>query len=566
MDSIIATYPWGGQVLSGNLQYTIDIVNHSMKVSENQNQIPNITHECVLFDTVAVLVPRSYNEMDTLKCLYYILLNEPFTIRFAKLPIELTKNVAYVFLALKTAKNTLCIVGCDANKSKTIMAELFMNMHDDNNLHISYRTIPLEFNNSSMIYGTTIGRYTFVNINNTDIYYSEDIDNWQLGYSIDGNSIVEMVSNQNSLKVFYNKEDIKCDILNISIIDSYDVPMHKSFLNSNGELIKGQVGYSQYALFSSGKVCNMEVNDHVLFDNRLIFDPRENMNSICQIIFFNDAYYFLLGYKKHYVLFESSDGQNWRIVHELTNNKLPTTNGNYNRWKMIIIDGELCLVKVGTSYDVNYCMRFDMTESVVSQVFDSSIIWKYENTLDEIAYGNLTYLYHACNGVMCGYGVNPNIFTKIMVVNNYGYTVICDTEFRFNHIIEISNKDDAVLLVSDNGTMYLEDEKVYYTTNINFSQTDMSTFRIYVYENYFITVEKSYWGTPFIHFYRREETINVSYESEDGVREYPTIIEIPISSLPSELTLFYKRSYLPKVYIKDNPYRKRVFSFRFLEC
>lgn len=538
---IIASFPWGFIVQTKNGQYVYDFITKTVMPNTLDLSIPYSNLRALCTDAVAFLVPSDNTVLDV-KNIYYVMIDEPYNIRKTVLGGEISRTVKSIASLTKTGRNTLLMLG--RTSSGYSVYELFVGTNASNSLVIDHRLINQSASLSTpdkylQFYGTMAGKYTYMSFNGTDLMYSDDISTWNKAFTLESGYIVCTFFDGTNIHII--DSNMKDSVNVIGIVDSSDVPMYKVFLNHKGELKNGEVGNIHNSMQNKGRICNIMVDASVLFDNKTIFDPRYHHVSFNQVIYYINAYYYIIGYQKHLMLLKSYDGFEWDCIYETSESPIRFTPGIYNRWRLEIIKGRLYLIQVGTTVNGNGPVRIDIaSDNTVTLVNEKDTFWQL---LPSLIPANMQYLYTACNGVVFANRANmtSNNVTGIIIVNEFEARTLADIDFEAYTYIEVKNKDAAAVIVANDHFIYCADEKIYTSDTFGISSIDPTSIQIYEYDNEtLIFLQKTgELGVPFIKFFH----INKGELSID---------EIPYSALPEETIMFDRRPYLPVATMKDN--------------
>lgn len=540
VNTMVATFPWGGYGVCDDGQYIIDILNRRMYLSPNQNLVPDKMCKSIVLDNVTLLFRANRTDPGSLEKIFFVYNDDPFNIRHITCSNDILNNIQNCYEVTKTGKNTILIIGSNGTSNTVCAVELMVSVQEDSAIHLTHRVLDLQFAPDTAYHACTLGKYTFVNVNDTDIFYSDDLNEWQ---KVSSNyPITTMIALSDTFIVFNGDSDESVPVINrfyIKLVDSSDVPMHKVFLKNTGELGTGIIGNNHNSMHNSGRVCNLMMEDHILFSNKLIYDPREQRYSFSQVIYYENYFYFIFGFKKHFMLLKSKDGSDWDKVYETTNNAITFNPKNYNRWRLEVINGYLylnqCDSVVGAACPIKINFNSDGSVSLEP---DEKLIW---NLSDRIPDTNLRYLYHACNGNIYGYyDADQSVFTDIYMIDHHGYTALLSEPIKVLSICELQNRDDGVLLLTESGFYLLLDDLIYKNITFDSLNVDLTTMKAFIYKDSLVLIQKSYdTTTPFIKFFTiKEDTGEVK--------------SLSYSDLPSELSLYDRRDYLPSATIKDN--------------
>lgn len=544
---IIASFPWGMIVQAKYGQFIYDFITNTVRPVDRTINIPYKNLKTIVMDNFGILVHGTNMDYDT-DNLYYVTLEDNFNIKKLVIGSELATITNSFAGFMKTGRNTihtLTRVG-----SGYAVYELYLSIDKTGALNITHRNVDVnkimnrnnlrKANSCLHNYTCRVGKYIFTSFDTTSIVYSDDEVNWHSAVSIPDTSktIIAMFYDGTYLHVI--DSGIQDNIFAITMIDSEDVPMYKVYLNPEGKLCNGEVGNTYNSLYSVGRICNMMIESTALFDNKVIFDPRYHHISFNQIIYYIDAYYYIIGYQKHIMLLKSFDGFKWEKVYETTESPIVFSVSNYNRWRLEIIRGRLYLIQNGSGVNAYGPIRIDFTDSGVELNVDKSICWGITSRLQDTT---LRYLYQACNGVV--YANVEDYYsdkvTDIRIADEFGYRVLSDEPITAYAYLEIRNRDDAAVIVTHDNFIYCADEKIYRSKIYGIDSIDPSSTQIFEYDDEALVILQNTGinPVPFIKFFR----INKADMSIDAIQ---------YSNLPVELPLYDRRPYLPVGTIKDN--------------
>lgn len=538
---IIATFPWGFYVQTKNGQYIYDFITRTVLSSELELSLPYMNLKALCTDTVAFLVPSDNTILDV-KNVYYVMMDEPYSIRKTVFGGEILGNCKSIASMIKTGRNTLVMIG--RNGTKYSIYELFAGINSSNSLIIDHRLInqATSLTNADkylQYYGAMAGKYTYVSFDGMNLSYSDDMTTWNKAFTLETGYIVCTFFDGTNIHII--DSSMKDYVNVIGIVDSMDVPMYKVFLNHKGELKNGEVGNIHNSMQNKGRICNIMVDASVLFDNKTIFDPRYHHVSFNQVIYYINAYYYIIGYQKHLMLLKSNDGFKWDCIYETQESPITFTPGNYNRWRLEIIKGRLYLIQTGTTVNGNGPVRVNIaSDNTVTLVNEKDQFWHITPTVNAVL---MQYLYTACNGIVFANrtAMDSNNVTGISIVNEFGTRKLVDVSLTAYAYLEVRNKDAATVIVTDDHFLYCADEKIYTSSTFGIDSIDPASIQIYEYDNEtLVFLQKTgELGVPFIKFFH----INKG--------DY-TIDEILYSELPEEMIMFDRRPYMPIATMKDN--------------
>lgn len=544
---IIASFPWGMIVQTKYGQFIYDFITNTVRPVDHEVNIPYRNLKTIVMDNFGILVHNGNMYYNTNE-LYYISLEDKFNIKKLTIGSELATITDSFAGFVKTGRNTIHVF-VRVGSSYTVY-ELYTSIDKTGALNITHRNVDInkvmsrlrlrEVDSYLHNYACKVGKYVFGSFDTRTIVYSDDEMNWHTAITIpdSSKSIMAMFYDGTYLHVIDNA--LEDNIFAITMIDSEDVPMYKVYLDHEGKLCNGEVGNTYNSLYSVGRICNLMIESTALFDNKVIFDPRYHHISFNQIIYYVDAYYYIIGYQRHIMLLKSFDGFKWEKLYETTESPIVFSVSNYNRWRLENIKGKLYLIQNGSSVNGYGPIRIDLNSDPVEFVVDKSVCW---GLTERVRDTTLRYLYQACNGVV--YANLEDIYsdkvTDIRIVDNFGYRLLMDESITAYAYLEIRNKDNAALIVTHDNFIYCTDEKIYKSKIYGIDSFDPTSAQIFEYDNEALVILQNTGinPVPFIKFFR----INKADMTIDAVQ---------YSDLPVELTLYDRRPYLPVGTIKDN--------------
>lgn len=316
-----------------------------------------------------------------------------------------------------------------------------------------------------------------------------------------------------------------------SIIKNVDVPEGKTYLSPSGNVSFGVASNSYYSIFSSGKICNIDLKENEFLSNPMLYDKRGTLNSnLTKIIYYCGEYLFFLIEKKHILILRSKDGYTWNKGYESNVFSVPELEFSIQSlYDIRAINGNIYMIRPGIG--VSEIIRFDIDNDHIS-------LTKTDDILKDLV-DNSVYLYHTGEYPVVAVS-DDNIEYHIIAVKPY-----CNE--NLGNIISgpivgidiVEGCDDELLIRTSENQYFLSGGKLY-ISNVIEPVVNYHYRKVIHYDDYVIIVRESISHTePFVLIYK----LSVIDE---------TMSSVALSSFESIAQDLFIRDYYPLVTVRNN--------------
>lgn len=511
--------------------YELDFVNKEMKLNEmyegvfryNNASIDNLSTRT---DNVYFSMPRTVeNGNSVTSMLTYSRVSDPFN----HLMIELGEELTTLFTEYKsmvcTHKNTIAIAAIDDGNKINIIEIIFT--INDNTPNISKRIIETNIvmeNDMKM----AVYQDVYMIATGSKVRWSYNMDVWHDLYVPENDSISDMTVDNKY--VYIHTVNGNTTTYTLSLVTASDVPEGKVFLNHEGELVKGTAGNGYQTALRMGLISSIDVTDKAFLNDTFTFDPREQAHAFNHIIYYGDEYLFAVGFLNRLIILRSRDGFSWTKGFETEEMNINFVSGRFNRWHFEEYEGILYFMQSNITYSEAGVFRVDIYPDHIDLVQNSEVFWNRTEVAENF---NLFFINPVCNGLLYGfYNESPNVFEKLLIVDDYGINTIYEETMEVEHVVDISNLDNGAVIFTKNGFYVLIDEKIY-KNDTSIAYDNFASMKVLSYKDIIIILQQTFNATiPFISFYKLKEEDMKAYKVEDNM-------------LPDEYRLFRRKPYLP---------------------